>query len=103
MNANSAVLLLLQLAAMVAVTLVMGRALRRVGLPALVGELIGGILLGPTVMGMVAPDTHAWLFPAAGPVSAAREGLIQFGLALLFSPGWRSNSSTCPRIGGRSP
>ncbi len=84
MNANSAVLLLLQLAAMVAVTLVMGRALRRVGLPALVGELIGGILLGPTVMGMVAPDTHAWLFPAAGPVSAAREGLIQFGLLLFL-------------------
>ena len=84
MNANSAVLLLLQLAAMVAVTLVMGRALRRVGLPALVGELIGGILLGPTVMGMVDPDPHAWLFPAAGPVSAAREGLIQFGLLLFL-------------------
>lgn len=84
MSAESVVVLLLQLAAMVAVTLIMGRALRRIGLPALVGELIGGILLGPTVMGVFAPGTHAWLFPVGGPASAARDGLIHFGLLLFL-------------------
>ncbi|MEP7384178.1 MAG: cation:proton antiporter [Gemmatimonadota bacterium] len=84
MSTDTVVLLLLQLAAMLAVTLVMGRALRRVGLPALVGELIGGVLLGPTVMGLVAPGAHDWLFPVVGPVNAARDGLIQFGLVLFL-------------------
>lgn len=84
MNTDNVVTLLLQLSAMLAVTLLMGRALRWIGLPALVGELFGGILLGPTVMGAFAPGAHGWLFPAVGPVIAAREGLLQFGLLLFL-------------------
>lgn len=84
MSADQVVVLLLQLCAIMAVTLLMGRALKRLGLPALVGELFGGILLGPTVLGVVSPETQGWLFPASGPVSVAREGLVQFGLLLFL-------------------
>lgn len=69
---------------MLAATLLLGRTLRWIGLPALVGELFGGVMLGPTVFGHVAPQAHDWLFPVAGDVVAAREGLIQFGLLLFL-------------------
>ena len=84
MSSDHVVLLLLQLSAMLAATLLLGRSLRWLGLPALVGELFGGILLGPTVFGMLAPEAQQWLFPPAGPVSVARDGLVQFGLLLFL-------------------
>ena len=84
MNDHGIVLLLLQLSAMLAATLLLGRSLRRIGLPALVGELFGGIVLGPTVFGVLAPEAQRWLFPATGPVSEARDGLVQFGLLLFL-------------------
>jgi Kef-type K+ transport system membrane component KefB len=84
MKADAVVLLLLQLSAMLAATLLLGRTLRTIGLPALVGELFGGILLGPTVLGMVAPEAHNWLFPVASEATTARDGLVQFGLLLFL-------------------
>lgn len=84
MSADQVVVFLLQLSAMLAVTLLMGRALQRLGLPALVGELFGGILLGPTVLGMLSPELQGWLFPSTGAVNTAREGLVQFGLLLFL-------------------
>ena len=84
MTADTTVILLLELTVMLAATLLLGRSLRRIGLPALVGELFGGIVLGPTVLGHVAPKAHDWLFPVANGVVAAREGLIQFGLLVFL-------------------
>jgi Kef-type K+ transport system membrane component KefB len=84
MKSDSMVLLLLQISAMLAVTLLLGRTVRRFGLPALVGELVGGILLGPTVLGVFFPGAHGWLFPATGTVAIARDGIIQFGLLLFL-------------------
>ncbi|MCW2949679.1 MAG: sodium:proton antiporter, partial [Thermoleophilia bacterium] len=44
---------------------VFGFLAARVGLPAILGELVGGLLLGATVLKHVAPDVSAWLFAAA--------------------------------------
>ncbi|MEU7120544.1 cation:proton antiporter [Streptomyces zaomyceticus] len=38
---------------------------RRVGQPPVVGEMLVGILLGPSLLGWVWPDAAAWLFPAS--------------------------------------
>jgi len=32
--------------------------------PAVIGEVVGGILLGPSLLGRIAPDVQAWLLPA---------------------------------------
>ncbi len=55
--------ILLALVAIVATARVAGAAVRLVGQPAVMGELLGGILLGPTVLGRIVPDTAAYLFP----------------------------------------
>jgi Kef-type K+ transport system membrane component KefB len=40
-------------------------AARRIGQPPVVGEMIAGVLLGPSLLGLVFPDVQAALFPAA--------------------------------------
>jgi len=57
-------------------------AFRRAGLPRVVGEIVGGLLLGPTVLGVAWPEAHRWLFhgPSAGVLSA----LSWLGLVLLM-------------------
>lgn len=84
MSGNSVVIFFLQLGVMLAATLLMGKGLRRLGVPLLVGELFGGIVIGPTVLGALYPDLHGVLFPPDGAVVVAREGFIQFGLVLFL-------------------
>ncbi len=48
-----------------AVSRLLGIGLRAVGQPQVVGEVVGGILLGPSLLGWVAPSASAALFPAA--------------------------------------
>jgi len=77
-------LLSLQLAAMLAVALVLGAAARRIGIPAVVGEIAGGLVLGPTILGRIAPDTFAWLFPPAGPITGGRAALARVGMLFFI-------------------
>ncbi len=55
----------------------LGALMRRIGQPAVVGELAAGLLLGPSLLGRVAPDAFDWLFPADD---------VQTGM--LFTVGW---------------
>ena len=56
---------LAQLVAIIAVTRLVGGLAARVHQPRVVGEIAAGILLGPSLLGRVAPDFSAWLFPPA--------------------------------------
>jgi Kef-type K+ transport system membrane component KefB len=56
---------LLALASVLALGALMGRLFRSVGQPAVIGEVIAGILLGPSFLGRVAPDLGAFVLPAA--------------------------------------
>lgn len=55
--------LLTQLLVLLLVARLGGYAARRLGQPAVVGELGAGVLLGPSVFGQLAPSTSGWLFP----------------------------------------
>ena len=54
----------LQVCVMLAVGLVSDQVMRTLHQPAVLGELIGGIFLGPTVFGLLVPNVFGWLFPA---------------------------------------
>lgn len=61
----------LALAVILATSRLLGMAFRAIGQPAVVGEIVGGVLLGPSCLGWVAPGASAALFPpAAMPVLA---------------------------------
>ncbi len=44
-------------------TQLLGRVLRYIHQPAVIGEMIGGILIGPSLLGRFFPEVHAFLFP----------------------------------------
>lgn len=56
-------LLLVQLAVLLAVSRGLGELMRHINLPPVVGELLAGVLLGPSLLGLVLPEVHAQVFP----------------------------------------
>ena len=52
--------------------------------PAILGEIMAGILLGPTVLGVLAPDIQSFLFPSTGHLSLARQGLTTLAITLFL-------------------
>ena len=55
-------LVVVQLFALLTVARVLGEAFSRIGQPAVVGELLAGVLLGPSIFGAVAPEAYGALF-----------------------------------------
>jgi Kef-type K+ transport system membrane component KefB len=76
--------LLVSLTVLLTVVHVMGRAAERLRQPRVAGEILGGLLLGPTVLGAAAPGLQHALFPSAGPVAGALAGAEQLGLLMLM-------------------
>ncbi len=56
-------LLLMQIIAIVIVARIFGWLFNKIGQPAVIGEIIAGIVLGPSLFGMYFPETSAVLFP----------------------------------------
>ena len=72
-------LLLIDLAIIVVAARGLGAVARRMGQPAVIGEIIAGILLGPSVLGRLAPGLPAQLFPPDVPLKQLAElGLVFF-------------------------
>jgi Kef-type K+ transport system membrane component KefB len=77
----SLLLLLAQLGIILLACRLAGAAMRRIGQPKVVGEMLAGILLGPSLLGLVAPTLYASIFPSMslGFLSAlAQVGLVLF-------------------------
>jgi K+:H+ antiporter len=55
-------LLLLQLITIVLTARLLGALFRRIGQPSVIGEIVAGILLGPSLLGAAAPGVFAFLF-----------------------------------------
>jgi Kef-type K+ transport system membrane component KefB len=75
-------LLLAQIVVVLAAAAVAGKIMRAARQPHVVGEMVAGIVLGPSVLGALLPDVSAALFPTAslGYFSA----LSQIGLLLFM-------------------
>jgi Kef-type K+ transport system membrane component KefB len=76
------VLLLLQIAVILAVCRLLREVVERLGQPPVIGEIIAGLLLGPSFFGWLAPGLFARLFPPAS--LPALNALSQIGLVLFM-------------------
>jgi Kef-type K+ transport system membrane component KefB len=56
----------------------------RFGQPRVIGEILGGLLFGPTVFGALFPTVQARIFPPAGATPLVLDAIYQLGLLLLM-------------------
>ncbi len=82
--------LFLQLAVILAACRLCGWLGRRLGQTQVVSEMVAGVLLGPSLFGLIAPAAQAWLFPKAlagggpHPSMLILYALSQLGLVLYM-------------------
>ena len=87
---NHLKLVLLSWSVIIAVAWMMGQVAKMFGQPLAVGEIAGGLLLGPSVLGAISPDSQAWLFPKE--TQQSLQLLAKIGLIfLLFQVGMEFN------------
>ncbi len=84
--------LFIQLLVVIAACRLVGKLFARIGLPAVVGEMCAGILLGPSLLGLVAPEWFGFVFPSES-IGTLRL-LSQIGICLfMFTVGMELNIS----------
>jgi Kef-type K+ transport system membrane component KefB/nucleotide-binding universal stress UspA family protein len=75
---------LVQIALLIAVGRGLGELMQRIGQPSVIGELLGGLLLGPSLFGWLWPAAQGAIFPSSGEQKALIDGVAQFGILLLL-------------------
>ena len=79
---NPLSLLLLQIIVIFLVSKLFGRWITRIGQPSVVGEIIAGLVLGPSLMGWLFPDLSHFIFPKDS--LASLQFLSQIGLIFFM-------------------
>lgn len=82
MSSQDLLSLLAQIAVILSLARLCGALMTRLGQPAVIGEILAGIVLGPTVLGWIAPGTMQALFPEA--LRPPLELLSQLGLIVFM-------------------
>lgn len=107
MSHDEVSLMLLSLAILLGAARILGEIAQWIHQPSVVGELLAGILLGPTVLGWLAPDWQQTLFPSEGPVHVVFSGMTTLAITLFLlvagmevdlSSAWRQGT-TALKIG----
>ena len=86
----------------------LGEGMQRIGQPALMGTLLAGIILGPSLFGWVWPEAQHFIFPKDEAQKGMIDGLSQVGILMLLlltgmetdlklvqKSGWRRWPSRC--------
>jgi Kef-type K+ transport system membrane component KefB len=81
---NDLIVLLTALSIILILSRVIAELGRKFKLPIVMGEIIVGILLGPTLIGTVNPNLFEKIFPKDGFVSVAFDGLVNLSVVLLL-------------------
>jgi Kef-type K+ transport system membrane component KefB/nucleotide-binding universal stress UspA family protein len=83
-GAPSEAIFLAQLVVLMAAGRLLGEAMLRIGQPSVMGQLLAGILLGPSVLGWLMPDLAHLLFPPMKEQKVMIDAISQFGILLLL-------------------
>jgi Kef-type K+ transport system membrane component KefB len=76
--------ILLALVGLLVAAHAVGSIFSRLRQPRAIGEVVGGLLLGPTLLGHCAPALQSWLYPSSGPTRVVVAATAQLGLLLLM-------------------
>jgi K+:H+ antiporter len=96
----SEAIFVLELVVLMAAGRLMGEAMQRIGQPAVMGQLLAGLLLGPSVFGLLWPDAQHALFPSSPEQKSMVDAISQFGiLLLLLLTGMETDLKLVRRVG----
>lgn len=99
MTDEALVRFLLAVVTLVAAATLFREIFKKLRQPGVIGEIVGGIVLGPSLLGLLFPQASAWLFPKTGAVASGLFVLYQLGLLLLmFVTGARMRSLVSARM-----
>jgi Kef-type K+ transport system membrane component KefB/nucleotide-binding universal stress UspA family protein len=91
---------LIQFTLLLLVGRLFGEAAQRLGQPAVIGQLLAGIVLGPSVVGLLWPEAEAALFPHNPEQKNMIDAVSQLGvLMLLFLTGMETDLKLIRKIG----
>jgi Kef-type K+ transport system membrane component KefB/nucleotide-binding universal stress UspA family protein len=92
-------LFLVQIIVLVVVGRLFGEAMVRIGQPSIMGQIIGGILLGPSLFGFLLPSAQSAIFPDIDTQKAMTDAVAQLGiLFLLLLAGMETDLSLALRL-----
>lgn len=96
---HRATMFLLQVALLVVVGRLLGELMQRVGQPSVIGQLLAGILLGPSVFGALAPELQPIVFPVRGEDRQMLNAVSELGvLMLLLLTGMETDLALVKRV-----
>jgi Kef-type K+ transport system membrane component KefB len=83
LSEHEVLVFLVQLILLVGVARIFGWLMKSIGQPPVVGELLAGVILGPTIFGRFAPETFDWVF-AEPTVTSVMFGMAWLGVIMLL-------------------
>jgi Kef-type K+ transport system membrane component KefB len=57
---------------------------KKIKMPIVMGEILLGIILGPTLLGSFSPEFSAWIFPQSGAAKIAMDGITSLAVVMLL-------------------
>ena len=84
MNTHEVTVMLLALGVLLGTARILGELAQRLHQPTVLGEMLAGILLGPTVLGTIAPAWNEFLFPRQGPNVVALDAISTLAIVLFL-------------------
>ncbi|CAN5563299.1 cation:proton antiporter [soil metagenome] len=93
------IIFFIQLTLLILTGRLLGEALQRVGQPPVMGQLLAGIVLGPSIFGTIWPDLQQSIFPPHAADRAMLKGFAEFGvLMLLLLTGMETDLALVKRV-----
>ncbi len=99
MHHTDLILFIFSISKLLLVAIAFGSIAQKLGMPKIIGELLGGIVFGPTVLGTFFPETQSWLFSSPDSILVSMNVLLKFGaILLLFIIGLEVNLHTVKEL-----
>ncbi|WP_372756706.1 cation:proton antiporter [Mariniflexile sp.] len=100
LNESHILIFLLQVLVLLGVAKTLSAICESVKIPAIAGEIVAGVILGPTLLGRIVPDFQVWLFPVDTIQSTMLETVSWLGVFfLLLTSGFHVNIGHAIRSG----
>src|SRR6185295_12732691 len=100
LGTNEVMQFLLIITILLATARILGELFKKTGLPIVIGELLGGILLGPSLLGAFFPGFFETVFSDPRQPAVAFDGISRLSIMLLlFVAGMEVNLATIRKRG----